>query len=32
MQIDLLEDRLEQMFRMCNALVNNGKIFVQDFQ
>ena len=31
-QIDLIEDRLEQMFRTCNSLVNNGKLFIQDFQ
>ena len=31
-QIDLLEDRLEQMSRTCNAVVNTGKTFVQDFQ
>ncbi|CAF1317283.1 unnamed protein product [Rotaria sordida] len=30
--IDLLEDRLEQMFKMCNSVINNGKIFVQEFQ
>ncbi|CAM4818481.1 unnamed protein product [Rotaria magnacalcarata] len=30
--IDMLEDRLEQMFKMCNSVINNGKIFVQEFQ
>jgi hypothetical protein len=28
----MLEDRLEQMFKMCNSVINNGKIFVQEFQ
>lgn len=30
--IDFLEDRLEQMFKTCNSMINNGKVFLQDFQ
>jgi archaellum component FlaC len=30
--IDMLEDRLEQMSKSCNSVINNGKIFVQEFQ
>lgn len=30
--IDMLEDRLEQMSKSCNSVIHNGKIFVQDFQ
>lgn len=31
-QINLLEERYEQIFRMCNALLSNGKVLLQDFQ
>ncbi|CAF0914961.1 unnamed protein product [Rotaria sordida] len=30
--IDMLEDRLEQMSKSCNSVINNGKTFVQEFQ
>ncbi|CAF2033615.1 unnamed protein product [Rotaria magnacalcarata] len=30
--IDMLEDRLEQMSKSCNAVINIGKTFVQEFQ
>ena len=30
--IDLLEDRVEQIFKSCQSMINNGKIFLQDFQ
>lgn len=31
-QIDVLEERYEQIFRMCNAFFSNGKVLLQDFQ
>ena len=30
--IETLEDRLEQMLKMCNSVISNGKIFIQEFQ
>ncbi|CAF0882214.1 unnamed protein product [Adineta steineri] len=30
--IDMLEDRLEQMAKSCNSVINIGKTFVQEFQ
>ncbi|UJR37232.1 hypothetical protein I4U23_029941 [Adineta vaga] len=30
--IDMLEDRLEQMSKSCNSVINIGKTFVQEFQ
>ncbi|CAF0774316.1 unnamed protein product [Adineta steineri] len=30
--IDMLEDRLEQMFKACNSVINSGKVYIQEFQ